>query len=1377
MSEWDRFRQKAVAAVPEGEALAPRRFFVAVLLADRDPNGELSHVDFRWIKAHSKITIAKIRETYISRLPGVDVDLWFEGAIASPDTQMRHLGTFDDPVIALRAVERPARPPALALRSPSSNRTIPPPSPAVRSFQPPPPAPQFQTTGSQSPRTPGSAHRNGPLPPWEELRDQEKPSIETSARPFHFTRVNSTPLSDVPSSLIQDHSPGLSVPIPTTASHQPTTDVPPYAPAQPLRRPSPPAQAEVAAPVPADILPAPEIEPITESSIPPQAMVKPEQSPPARSPDPEDAPPLENFNPDDVFDRDPSPEIDSEACTQLIDRHIRDVIEQSKVDVLEAGVARSMYILEKLRETFSHFATASLDAKLWIDQIDKMKEQSKRSRTIVGVVGNTGAGKSSVINALLDEERLVPTNCMRACTAVVTEISWNADDDPGHKYSAEVEFIDRADWEKDLRVLMREFLSENGTVTREAADPNSDAGIAWAKFHAVYPRFHKDELEKCTVEMLMRENAVLNVLGTTKRIHRARPEPFYAELQKFVDSKEKVTSKKDKEQQKQQKNQMEYWPLIKVVRLYTKSEALSTGAVVVDLPGVHDSNAARAAVAERYIQQCSGLWIVAPITRAVDDKAAKNLLGGTFKRQLKYDGSYSAVTFICSKTDDISITEAVDSLGLDEEVMGLETQAQAHKQEVKGIEEKITELKDLAEVYKAAFNEADEEIETWEDLKDRVETETLFPPKSITKPKRKMSESGKGSRKRRQVEEESDIDYVESGGDDSSESENEPDTDGIEVPQEPLTLEDVEQRLADLKNTKKNARNEKKVVEDQIQDLRPTIRATKSKIADVKAQILAICIEGRNKYSKGAIQQDFAAGIKELDQEAAVEADEAAFNPDEELRDYEEVASSLPVFCVSSRAYQKMCGRLKKDEAVPGFRTQEETEIPQLKTHCMSLTESGRIQNCRTFLLNLCSNLTTFFLWASNDGTGLKMTDTDQRKQADYLLKRLGELEKGLEKAIITCLDLMKAQLQEQIFERMNELISDAIQSAPTIANSWGYRDQGGLYWATYKATVRRGGVYHSPKSGHRDFKAELLDPIIRKLATGWERAFRQRLPRAFEAYTKKAGSILHTFHKLVEDRAHENGVGLANLAMLKGSIYTYEHMFQDLNAQLKIRMTESQRDASRHLVPVIANVMMTVYDICTNESGSGSFHRMKEHMVAFVQQNSPNMFPAATRTVEMALLSMCNGLKEEMANKADEIYCAMRDDYMRVLGGVQVAQMISTPERSLKAEIMAQLKQIDVQFERIANGNLTEDDPVEDPGDDTGPGADMEAEQQLHFENNDAASTSGTPAEEASPDDETLNDVLDDTVLTEPSPAAPKSGSRRHSVSVNGDEEEDREL
>ena len=84
--------------------------------------------------------------------------------------------------------------------------------------------------------------------------------------------------------------------------------------------------------------------------------------------------------------------------------------------------------------------------------------------TVIGVVGNTGAGKSSVINAMLDEERLVPTNCMRACTAVVTELSYNKSNDPLAKYRAEIEFIQPADWEKELRTSLSDILDGSGNV-------------------------------------------------------------------------------------------------------------------------------------------------------------------------------------------------------------------------------------------------------------------------------------------------------------------------------------------------------------------------------------------------------------------------------------------------------------------------------------------------------------------------------------------------------------------------------------------------------------------------------------------------------------------------------------------------------------------------------------------------------------------------------------------------------------------------------------------------------------------------------------------------------------------------------------------------
>lgn len=105
--------------------------------------------------------------------------------------------------------------------------------------------------------------------------------------------------------------------------------------------------------------------------------------------------------------------------------------------------------------------------------LDNVRKQAVPPRTIIGVVGNTGAGKSSVINALLDEERLVPTNCMRACTAVVTELSYNYEQQP---YRAQIEFVKPEEWRKELETLFHDLLDSNGAVSRQCTDEDSDAG-------------------------------------------------------------------------------------------------------------------------------------------------------------------------------------------------------------------------------------------------------------------------------------------------------------------------------------------------------------------------------------------------------------------------------------------------------------------------------------------------------------------------------------------------------------------------------------------------------------------------------------------------------------------------------------------------------------------------------------------------------------------------------------------------------------------------------------------------------------------------------------------------------------------------------------
>ena len=101
------------------------------------------------------------------------------------------------------------------------------------------------------------------------------------------------------------------------------------------------------------------------------------------------------------------------------------------------------------------------------------------------------------------------------------------------------------------------------------------------------------------------------------------------------------------------------WPLIRKVILHGPWAVLSSGAVLVDLPGVRDANAARAKVAESYTQHCNRIWIVAPIQRAVDDGTARSLMGEEFKRTLLMDGQYCNVSFICTQTDDCEVSECI----------------------------------------------------------------------------------------------------------------------------------------------------------------------------------------------------------------------------------------------------------------------------------------------------------------------------------------------------------------------------------------------------------------------------------------------------------------------------------------------------------------------------------------------------------------------------------------------------------------------------------------------------------------------------------------------------------------------------------------------
>ncbi|RAL59598.1 hypothetical protein DID88_006457 [Monilinia fructigena] len=92
-------------------------------------------------------------------------------------------------------------------------------------------------------------------------------------------------------------------------------------------------------------------------------------------------------------DEDETPEPDL-PIAGLTKTRLQKIIEDSSPKVLEEEAKKSYDVLTVLKTRFKTLQAQGVDTP-----------------TIFGGVSNTGAGKSSVINAMLDGERLVPINC------------------------------------------------------------------------------------------------------------------------------------------------------------------------------------------------------------------------------------------------------------------------------------------------------------------------------------------------------------------------------------------------------------------------------------------------------------------------------------------------------------------------------------------------------------------------------------------------------------------------------------------------------------------------------------------------------------------------------------------------------------------------------------------------------------------------------------------------------------------------------------------------------------------------------------------------------------------------------------------------------
>ncbi|EFW99113.1 hypothetical protein CMQ_5534 [Grosmannia clavigera kw1407] len=942
----------------------------------------------------------------------------------------------------------------------------------------------------------------------------------------------------------------------------------------------------------------------------------------------------------------------------------------------------------------------------WTQRIAQLQNHAKPTPVLIGIVGRTGSGKSSVINAVLDEDRVLPTNGLRACTAVVTEISWNSSDREAERYRAEIEFVQPEDWHRELTRLFDD-VTESWDIhdTRDTAGDSPEASVALAKLRAVFPNRATSRsalLGSCSLQTLIDDPQVSSLLGKVRSVAAANPQTFYTQLQAYLDSSgsggwSPLTGTADAQKQAD----MALWPLIKVVRVFLKSDALSTGVVLVDLPGFGDANAARDTIAERYISRCAAIWIVSPITRAVDDREARELLGRSFRRQLVLDGTYSSLSFICSKTDDISVREVAESLDVSGDVRRISAS-------LASIEQQLARQMQHLSVVKQQQNQASRQLD---DVMTRLNTLDAAGRDVLDGQKRAAEADGRGSLKRARLTGEA-TDITE---DDEPAAIKEPCT------SDEAALRDVAAAYkeafpdADLSTNGSDVEDMEAEMELELQRLmqaredamellssayldmsraQEDCQATEQKRNELVNERVAMCMQLRNAYSRAHIKTDFAQGQKYIDDESALVTRESA-----DARKYDDLAKSLPVFCVSSRAYQQFRGRAGSDEngsssgngtsdelgglvdrlagsTFPlGYRHAGETEIPQLQQHARRLGTECLARRDRKVLTDFAQLLTSLTVWVSSSagGFGLQIHLDQERRgyEMRHLEQAYDELKHNLTSTADKFIASLRRVMETEVLMKQTQVLAKCVDAAPDIATSWAApRKAGGLLFNTYRSICRNGGFPTSSKIRRNFNEGE---------HTLSSSNIYSRIPAALSECQAVAEQLIEHFHRRMRDRpilslcAQNTGLGM----LLEHEIRGLKHLFREALELARHHIDTFRRDANRLPLECVHSAMAPAYMTCAQESGAGCMARMRTAMADHVQACRNPMYASIESAARDRLAVFSDGVLKELLVGHYDSLASLYQDCRNMIVGVEAPETT----RSARDFVQQLLQQADTAF------------------------------------------------------------------------------------------------
>ncbi|XP_051243531.1 nuclear GTPase SLIP-GC-like isoform X9 [Dicentrarchus labrax] len=288
-------------------------------------------------------------------------------------------------------------------------------------------------------------------------------------------------------------------------------------------------------------------------------------------------------------------------------------------------------IMKRVRERIPNQGNQKLNKFLK----DKIGELETDKREMVGVFGKTGAGKSSLINAVIGEKNLLPSGRVSACTSVMIKVEANLN---SPMYKADIEFITKEEWKDELWSL-HSFLEENAAQENEDDDDYRDFV---EKLSALYGEEWKNKSPENLMDYKYFKEIPEFYISSKKRLKCKSAKELSEQFVRYIRSDSTDGEGKDVKSW--------YWPLVKCVTIRVPNNDLLKHVTLVDLPGNGDRNKSRDKMWKEVVGNCSTVWIVTDINRAAAEKEPWEILKSACSL-MGNGGQCQQIHFICTKSD------------------------------------------------------------------------------------------------------------------------------------------------------------------------------------------------------------------------------------------------------------------------------------------------------------------------------------------------------------------------------------------------------------------------------------------------------------------------------------------------------------------------------------------------------------------------------------------------------------------------------------------------------------------------------------------------------------------------------------------------------